>query len=274
MGRRIKETIFLSIQLIYKLKISKTMKMKNLFAIVALLTGSTSAFATIGDTKSAGGFKLEEVAIATTSDPAKYVITDFADDYTVPTDGTVTIPSTVPNSEGGNFVITGVKDNAFATFGGTSGELRLKVKKVVIDAKIKNIGAKAFWDFGNLASVEFGTSSAESDLESIGDGAFAKDPMLKSISFANCPKLVRFTQDGTAFNATTNPYTTPFVYTSDNGTPTDTSDDFIVDNETLTTITLNTGTLDFGLALANVVNLATVNIKDTKFRVLYGNALH
>ena len=236
------------------------MKKFKLFAVAALLLGSTCAFAAVNDKKAAGGFKLNEIVAAAGANPAEYEIYDFTEDYTVPTDGTVTIPSSIANSEG-TFKVTKVADNAFsATYSSAfTGELRLKVKKVVIDAKIVSIGANAFADLGNLASVEFGTSSAVSDLSIIGDGAFAKNPMLKAISFANCPKLLYFTDDGEVKGGGNN-YTTPFY-------------DGVNPNDKLTTITLNEGTLDFGVALAHLSALTTQNIKDTRITLLAANAL-
>ena len=280
------------------------MKIKNLIAVAALLLGSVSASAQV---LASGGFKLSSVV--GTGNPVEII--GLADDYTFASDGVVEIPATLPNTAGAAFKVVGIDDYAFA---GLDEDLRLKVKGLKIAASVTYIGENAFADLGNLASVTFGTESEESNLKAIGNGAFAKDPMLKSISFANCPKLLYFTINGEEvmaaadynktldgaveagdpapadfetltgyaaydvsslsddeaddYNANlfgavlANTYTTPFV---NGAAPT---------NTTLTTITLNTGMQDFGLALANVENLATVNIKDTKIRVLNGFALN
>ena len=214
-----------------------------------------------------GGFKLYDLGAG------KVEITDFADDYVFASDGVVEIPATLANTAGDDFQVVGIANYAFSSL---DEDLRLKIKGLKINASITYIGAEAFKDLGNLATVTFGTESAASKLEWIGNAAFAKDPMLTSISFANCPKLMYFTSDGEE-KTSANYYTTPFVYTvyNDHGTS-DTSDDTwdLVPNEKLTTITLNTGTLDFGMVLANVKNLATVNIKETKIRKLNGYALN
>ena len=237
------------------------MKKIKLFAIAALLLGSTNAFAAEqASNATAGGFKLKTITVTGVVNPVEIV--GFANDYQLGTGGVITIPSILQKSEGDSYTVVGIADNAFDAY---DADLRLNVKKVVIDAKIKYIGANTFDNFGNLASVEFGTSSATSDLEYIGDGAFAQNPMLKSISFANCPKLLYFTSDGkqkTGVSVTpANTYTTPFVNSS------------ATTNTALTTVTLYTGTQDFGSALANLENLETLNIKDTQIRVLNGNAL-
>ena len=371
------------------------MKKIKLFALAIMAMLSVNTFA---EDLASGGFKLNPLG------GGKVEIQNFADDYVFASDGVVTIPATLPNTAGAAFKVVGIANYAFA---GLSEDLRLKVKSLKINASVTYIGAEAFYDFGNLASVTFGTESEESNLKWIGNAAFAKDPMLKSISFANCPKLLYFTMNGeeethttaeeanahnaaldgavhagdikeytlltadleshdgvtvytfgdvytevvdewvfaadtyytkaggvytlleedpadhtavtvytkeeedgysevegdwefaadtyytaerytadeaAAYNSTLpealyaeTSYTTPFVYyvENDNGTPENDADDFIelVPNKILTSITLNAGTLDFGLALANIENLATVNIKDTKIRVLNGNAL-
>ena len=226
------------------------MKKIKFFALAVMAMLSTNAFAQLAS----GGFKLAASAIA-----GKYEITALADDYTFASDGVVEIPATLPNTAGDDFQIVGIAANAFTT-GTLDEDLRLKVKGLKINASIVYIGNAAFADLGNLASVTFGTESDASELAQIGDGAFAKDPMLKTISFANCPKLLYFTSDGKV-KAGTNAYTTPFVSSA-----TDV-------NEALTTITLNEGTIDFGVALKNVKNLETQNIKNTKIRTLVGEAL-
>ena len=81
--------------------------------------------------------------------------------------------------------------------------------------------------------------------------------MLKSISFANCPSLLYFTDNGKAIDDVSAPnYTTPFWNGAD-------------DNDKLTTITLNEGTLDFGIALAHLKALTTQNIKNTRIIFLH-----
>ena len=225
------------------------MKIKNLFAIAALLLGSASASAQIYS----GNFKIQ----ASAAFAGKYEITDFSNDFVIPEDGIVTIPATLTNTSGDDYQIVAIADGAFANFGNPGREIRLDIKGVSFAKEIKYIGTNAFADFGNLATVTFAENS---ELTTIGSGAFAQDPMLKSISFANCPNLVYFTDNGLVKSGT-NSYTTPFV----NAT--------VPTNTRLTSITLNTKTADFGLALQKIENLATVNIKDTKIRTLNGNAL-
>ena len=220
------------------------MKIKNLIAVAALLLGSTSASA---QTLASGGFKLTDLG------GGNVEISALADDYTFASDGVVEIPATLPNTAGDPFKVIGIGDAAFSA-GSLDEDLRLKVKGLKIAASVEYIGEAAFFDLGNLAKVEFAENSK---LKYIKTGAFAKDPMLKSISFANCPSLKYFTVDGEA--GTTD--ATPFVNTL---TPT---------NTTLTSIVLNEGTLYIGTALKDLENLATVNIKDTKIRELSAYAL-
>ena len=246
------------------------MKKFKLFALAIMAMLSTNAFAQTP--LASGGFKLKVAVAATATTPAKYEITYFAEDYTIPTNGIVTIPSTLPNSTGDDYVIIGIANNAFTTFDAdptTGGELRLKVTGVAIDAKIEYIGDYVFSDFGNLASVTFGTDAVASKLKYIGNSAFAKDPMLTSISFANCPDLKNFTATGEEVDySLTTPapaYTRPFVYI-------DPATAAVTANTTLTTIVLNEATNDFGTALSGLKNLATENIKSTKIRILAANA--
>ncbi len=227
------------------------MKKIKYFALAVMAMLSTNAFAQV--TLASDGFKFAEV------DGLKVEITQFANDYAFASDGIVVIPATLTNTSGDPYQVIGIADNAFDEL---VGEPRLKVKGVKIAASVTYIGEDAFADFGNLASVEFGTASAPSKLAFIKDGAFADNPMLKSISFANCPSLLYFTDNGKATDDATDPgnYTTPFWNGAD-------------DNDKLTTITLNEGTLDFGIALAHLKALTTQNIKNTRIVLLAGGAL-
>ena len=222
------------------------MKKFKLFALAVMAMLSTNAFAQLASE----GFKMSVV------DGLKVEIIGLAEDYAFATDGVVTIPATLKNTAGDDFQVIGIADGAF-TEGSLDEDLRLKVKGLKIAASVTYIGEDAFADLGNLASVTFGTESAASKLKYIETGAFAKDPCLKTISFANCPDLKYFTADGTDASADA----TPFV---NGANPT---------NATLTSIVLNEATAYIGTALANVTKLATVNIKDTKIRTLVPGAL-
>ncbi len=226
------------------------MKKIKLFALAVMAMLSTNAFA---QTLASDGFKFAEV------DGLQVEITQFANDYAFASDGIVEIPATLTNTSGDPYQVIGIADNAFSEL---AGEPRLKVKGVKIAASVTYIGEDAFANFGNLASVEFGTASAPSKLAFIKDGAFADNPMLKSISFANCPSLLYFTDNGKATDDASDPgtYTTPFWNGAD-------------DNDKLTTITLNEGTLDFGVALAHLKALTTQNIKNTRIVLLADGAL-
>ena len=232
------------------------MKKIKLFALAVMAMLSTNAFA---QDLASDGFKFEAVPGGETG---QVQIKNLANDYVFASDGVVTIPATLTNSSGDDYQVIGIADGAFNEL---TGEPRLKVKGLKIAASVTYIGTDAFKGMGNLASVEFGTASTPSELSYIKDGAFANNPMLKAISFANCPKMLYFTVDGKVKDAQA--YAHPFW-------------DCVVDggkatnpNTALATITLNEGTLDFGEALAHLTNLATQNIKNTRITLLAGKAL-
>ena len=180
---------------------------------------------------------------------------------------TINIPSTITVGET-VYSITGIEANAFLN--------DTKITTVVIpDENVASIGANAFKGCINLSSLTIGKAVATieasafencinlgpslsfpagSALAKLGDYAFGGTPSLTSIDFTNCASMKDFDQGAG--------YQKPFIASTTGNK-----------NNYLTSITLNGETTDLGVALANVPNLATQNIKDTKITLVAASFL-
>lgn len=136
-----------------KLKILSKMKIKNLFAVAALLLGSTSAFA---DDWANTTFTYSYTGTSAT-------ITGFVNDLPTASMATVTIPATVKNSDGSKtLTVDAIKDGAFK--GNTN------IQSVTIASPtLTTIYDETFQGCSNLATF---TVSAAAELTTIEASAF------------------------------------------------------------------------------------------------------
>ena len=156
------------------------MKIKNLFAIAALLMGSMSASAQTAS----GIFKI------TVDGAGKATITGFKADCPASDQVDVEIPGTLVNEGGDDFPVIGIDDDAFKS--------NANLKSISIAKSVKTIGSSVFEDCSQLATVTFEEGS---QLEAIGANAFGDTPSLTAISFANCAKMKDFSPAAPFVNA-------------------------------------------------------------------------
>ena len=135
-----------------------------------------------------------------------------------------------------------------------------KMTSLKVGKNVKRIDREAFNGCNKLASIEFEEGSA---LEGLGNFVFGNTPALTKIDFTNCEKLVYFTNTGKSV-ADGGIRTAPFIPTT------------ATENKYLKEIVLNvkadSETKDFGIALAYLPKLATVNISATKVTTIVASA--
>jgi hypothetical protein len=153
--------------MILKLKILKTMKKIKLFALAALLLGSTSASAqgiySDGDWKYTGVNPAAKTAtLVSLVDSKKGTVEDLK------------IPATVADEGGTKYTITAIAADAFKD--------DEAIKTVTFTTTVTSIGDNAFDGASNLTTVTFPTGS---QLTTIGDGAFANTFALEKLDLSN-----------------------------------------------------------------------------------------
>lgn len=218
------------------------MKIKNLFAIAALLLGTTSAFAAVGDEFSAGSFRYKVVTQKTTATPNTGTVkvidvnggaASLTGEVAIGTETITQYLGTVQCK----FTVVAIDDNALQG---------ANITAVTLGKSIETIGIEAFKDCSNLKTL---TIEEGSQLKSIGADALSTT-QIAVYDFRNCSKLADIDNNAILESGA------------------DKKNTFV----TTVYLPVSTSLKDFGTALSGLPNLETTNISDLKIENLTAEA--
>lgn len=218
------------------------MKIKNLFAIAALLLGTTSAFAAVGDEFSAGSFRYKVVTQKTTATPNTGTVkvidvnggaASLTGEVAIGTETITQYLGTVQCK----FTVVAIDDNALQG---------ANITAVTLGKSIETIGDEAFKDCSNLKTL---TIEEGSQLKSIGADALSTT-QIAVYDFRNCSKLADIDNNAILESGA------------------DKKNTFV----TTVYLPVSTSLKDFGTALSGLPNLETTNISDLKIENLTAEA--